>query len=60
MQLLSPNSTNANNVFNANSGIVTNFGASGQDGSVLPALYLKSNITLTGSGTNDENIYRIS
>ena len=27
--------------------------------SVLPVLYLKSNITLTGNGTNDENIYRI-
>ena len=28
-------------------------------GSVRPALYLKSNITLTGNGTNDENIYRL-
>ena len=28
-------------------------------GSVRPVLYLKSNITLTGNGTNDENIYRI-
>ena len=28
-------------------------------GSVRPALYLKSNITLTGNGTNDENIYKI-
>ena len=27
---------------------------------VRPVLYLKSNITLTGDGTNDENIYRIS
>ena len=27
---------------------------------VRPALYLKSNITLTGDGTNDGNIYRIS
>lgn len=29
-------------------------------GSVRPSLFLKSNITLTGNGTNDENIYIIS
>ena len=26
---------------------------------VRPSLYLKSNIALTGNGTNDENIYKI-
>ena len=57
--LLSPNSTYAGSEFNANSGYVNNFYASNQGGSVRPVLYLKSNITLTGNGTNDENIYRI-
>ena len=34
-------------------------GAYNITGSVRPVLYLKSNITLTGNGTNDENIYKI-
>ena len=34
-------------------------GAKNMGSVVRPALYLKSNITLTGNGTNDENIYRI-
>ena len=32
---------------------------SNPDSLVFPVLYLKSNITLTGNGTNDENIYKI-
>ena len=35
----------------------TNPGSS--NGSVRPSLYLKSNITLAGNGTNDENIFSI-
>ena len=57
--LLSPNSSDAYNGFLAYSGFVSSGGARGQDGSVRPVLYLKSNIKLTGDGTNDENIYRI-
>ena len=57
--LLSSYSANARNVFTVSSGSVYNTSANNQYGSVLPALYLKSNITLTGNGTNDENIYRI-
>ena len=34
-------------------------GAKNMGSVVRPALYLKSNITLTGNGTNDENIYKI-
>ena len=57
--LLSPLSRAANAEFNAYSGYVGNPSASGQNGSVRPVLYLSQNITLIGSGTNDENIYRI-
>ncbi|MBR2708274.1 MAG: hypothetical protein IKE90_02425 [Bacilli bacterium] len=57
--LLSPYSTRNDYELYAYSGRVYFTYASYKDGSVRPALNLKSNITLTGSGTNDENIYRI-
>ena len=38
IRLLSPNSSNANNEFNANSGNVNNTNANNQNGSVRPAL----------------------
>ena len=59
--LLSPYSGAAIYEFSAASGSVRHdYGAYDQRGSVRPVLYLKSNITLSGNGTNDENIYRIS
>ena len=57
--LLSPDSIHAAGEFAANSGYVSSPYAINQYGSVRPVLYLKSNITLAGNGTNDENIYRI-
>ena len=57
--LLSPFSSYATNELLVNGGRVMSSGSSAQKGSVRPSLYLKSNITLTGNGTNDENIYRI-
>ncbi|MBR2708564.1 MAG: hypothetical protein IKE90_03945 [Bacilli bacterium] len=57
--LLSPLSSAASHEFLASSGLVSSSNASTNYGSVRPVLYLKSNIKLTGNGTNDENIYRI-
>ena len=57
--LLSPFSTAARGVFFASSGRVHSLNNYPQYGSVLPVLYLKSNINLTGNGTNDKKIYRI-
>ncbi len=58
--LLSPTSGYAHGEFGAFSGgVFSSKSAFYQDGSVRPVLYLKSNIKLTGNGTNDENIYRI-
>ena len=57
--LLSPLSSNASTEFLTNVGLVGSNLAYNWYGSVRPVLYLKSNIKLTGNGTNDENIYRI-
>jgi hypothetical protein len=57
--LLSPYSSSAYSEFLAGSGYVHSSYANVQSGSVHPVLYLKSNITLQGNGTNDENIYKI-
>ena len=57
--LLSPYSSVASSEFGANGGFVDGASAGTRYGSVHPVLYLKSNITLKGNGTNDENIYRI-
>ena len=57
--LLSPYSNNASYEFIALNGYVHNPNSYSMGGSVRPALYLKSNIILTGNGTNDENIYKI-
>ena len=57
--LLSPYSDNSSQVFIAQSvASIAAINASSTQG-VRPVLYLKSNITLTGNGTNDENIYKI-
>ena len=59
--LLSPQSESSYGVLHVlASGKVANYDAYKTEDYVRPVLYLKSNITLTGSGTNDENIYRIS
>ena len=58
--LISPFSSYATNEFIVNNGRVFSNGSNNQKSSVRPVLYLKSNITLTGNGTNDENIYKIS
>ena len=58
--LLSPRSNNAYHNFAEGAGyLFTNSSFYSDDCSVRPVLYLKSNITLTGNGTNDENIYKI-
>ena len=57
--LLSSFSATAHTESAARGGTVGSADAKNQNGSVRSALYLKSNITLTGNGTNDENIYRI-
>ena len=57
--LLTPSPKNVNVTYGVISGAFSNSSNSGTNTSVRPALYLKSNITLTGSGTNDENIYKI-
>ena len=58
--LLSPTSQYTYGIIiSHNSGYIYYTYASSIGISVKPVLYLKSNITLTGNGTNDENIYRI-
>ena len=57
--LLSPYSNYTRLIFVLNGGKTVNVNTNNFNYSVRPALYLKSNITLTGNGTNDENIYKI-
>ena len=58
--LLSPFSTSTRGVFIALSDYVDNYYANGRGVSVLPVLYLKSNITLSGNGGQaSEDMYRI-
>jgi len=56
---LAPRSSSANGVFRVfSTGYVLHYSANGAYG-VRPVVYLKSNIVLSGNGTNDANIYTI-
>ena len=57
--LLSPRLNAEATELGISSGRIGNYSPNYINNSVLPTLYLKSNITLTGNGTNDENIYKI-